>query len=210
MEVRRVVTGHDQNGRAVVVSDSEIDGFRPSLMPGFELHRLWGGDYAPHFPDDGAQSKIESHFPPVGGFRFGIFSIAPSDRREAPPGADQLASGLAELEAGMPGLFEHMEPDAPGMHRTATIDFEIVLDGEVWLELDDGATVHLRRGDAVVQNGTRHAWHNRGTDTCRLALFICGAQHDHVPGHEDAGQASQSPSAVVAATSRNRSRSRNF
>ena len=55
-----------------------------------------------------------------------------------------------------------MEPDAPGMHTTATIDFEVVLEGEVWLELDDGEEVHLRVGDCVVQNGTRHAWRNRG------------------------------------------------
>ena len=56
----------------------------------------------------------------------------------------------------------------PGMHTTATIDFEVVLDGEIWLELDDGVEVHLRAGDTVVQNGTRHAWRNHG-DTRRAA-----------------------------------------
>jgi quercetin dioxygenase-like cupin family protein len=73
-----------------------------------------------------------------------------------------------------------MEPDAPGMHTTDTIDFEVVLEGEIWLELDDGATMHLRPGDTVVQNGTRHAWRNNGTETARLAVFICGAHHDRV------------------------------
>jgi quercetin dioxygenase-like cupin family protein len=50
----------------------------------------------------------------------------------------------------------------------------------VTLELDDGATVHLRPGDTVVQNGTRHAWRNEGTETARLAVFICGAHHERV------------------------------
>ena len=81
----------------------------------------------------------------------------------------------------MPGLTGYMEPDAPGMHTTDTIDFEVVLDGEVWLELDDGAEVHLQTGDTVVQNGTRHAWRNRGDVTARMAVFIVGAHHAHVP-----------------------------
>ena len=73
-----------------------------------------------------------------------------------------------------------MEPDAPGMHTTDTIDFEVVLDGEVWLELDDGVEVHLRAGDTVVQNGTRHAWRNHGDTTARLAVFLIGAHHTGV------------------------------
>ena len=71
-------------------------------------------------------------------------------------------SAMAELEEKLPGMVGHMEPDAPGMHTTDTVDFEVVLSGEVVLELDDGAEVTLKQGDTVVQNGTRHAWHNRG------------------------------------------------
>ena len=97
----------------------------------------------------------------------------------SPP--DDLAGALAEFEAHLPGLPGYMEPDAPGMHTTDTIDFEVVLEGEIWLELDDGVTAHLKAGDTVVQNGTRHAWRNHGTETCRLAVFICGAHHDNVP-----------------------------
>lgn len=67
------------------------------------------------------------------------------------------------------------------MHTTATLDFEVVLEGEVWLELDDGVEVHLRAGDTVVQNGTRHAWRNKGTVPARLAIFIVGAEHAKVP-----------------------------
>ena len=77
-----------------------------------------------------------------------------------------------------PGMLDHMEPGHPGMHTTRTIDFEIVLSGEVVLELDDGATVHLHPGDTVVQNGTRHRWHNPGAEPATLAVFMCGAHHD--------------------------------
>jgi quercetin dioxygenase-like cupin family protein len=80
------------------------------------------------------------------------------------------------LEEKMPGLIAHMEPDSPGMHTSSTIDFEYIISGEVWLELDDGVEVHLRPGDTVVQNGTRHAWHNRGSETCLVALCLIGAR----------------------------------
>ena len=179
MRVRRVVTGHDADGKAVVASDSEVDGIRPALTPGSEFHRIWGGDEAPRFPDDGSPPAHESYFPPVGGFRFGMFTVPPGHRQNVEAPAD-VATALAEFDAALPGLAAYMEPDAPGMHTTDTIDFEVVLDGEVWLELDDGVEVHLRAGDTVVQNGTRHAWRNHGDTTARLAVFIVGAHHDRV------------------------------
>jgi hypothetical protein len=180
MKVRRVVTGHDDKGKAVVASDSEVDGFRPALLPGSEFHFLWGGDEAPRFPDDGSMKPYAAYFPPVGGFRFGFFTVPPSDGGEVAGAPDDLEGAMAEFEANMPGLPGYMEPDAPGMHTTDTIDFEVVLDGEVWLELDDGVEVHLEPGDTVVQNGTRHAWRNHGNAPCRLAVFLIGAHHDEV------------------------------
>ena len=177
MQVRRVVTGHDADGKAVIASDEAVDGIRPTLLPGAEFHRLWGGDATSQFPDSGEQPDHSTYFPPVGGFRFGLFSVPPGGARRGER-IDDLEGALAELEAAFPGLAGHMEPDAPGMHTTATIDFEVVLDGEVWLELDDGVEVHLRPGDTVVQNGTRHAWRNHGDTTARLAVFIVGAHHE--------------------------------
>jgi len=180
MRVRRVVTGHDANGKAIVASDTEVDGIRPALTPGSEFHRLWGGDEAPTFPGDGEQPAHDRYFPPVGGFRFGMFAVPPGHRVDTQP-PDDVATAVAEFEAALPGLASYLEPDAPGMHTTDTIDFEVVLDGEVWLELDDGVEVHLRTGDTVVQNGTRHAWRNHGDTTARLAVFLIGAHHERVP-----------------------------
>jgi mannose-6-phosphate isomerase-like protein (cupin superfamily) len=108
-----------------------------------------------------------------------MFTVTPESQAVLPADVD-IAAALADIEAKLPGLSAHMEPDAPGMHTTSTIDFEVVLEGEVWLELDDGEEVHLRPGDCVVQNGTRHAWRNHGSVPARLAVFIVGAHHSNV------------------------------
>jgi quercetin dioxygenase-like cupin family protein len=68
-------------------------------------------------------------------------------------------------------LAETFERDEPAMHATATVNYAVVLDGEIWLEVDDHQTVHLRRGDVVVQNGTRHGWRNKGSQTATM-LFV--------------------------------------
>lgn len=88
MDVRRVVTGHDADGRAVFVSDDVVAPIVPSLLPGNEFHRLWGGDEAPRFPDDGSRPPAPSYFPPVGGYRFGLFTIPPDGGAGAPPDLD--------------------------------------------------------------------------------------------------------------------------
>lgn len=79
------------------------------------------------------------------------------------------------MEKKLPGVAAHMEPDNPGMHTTDTIDFEYVISGEVWLELDDGEEVCFRAGNTVVQNGTRHAWRNKGSEPCRMVVCLIGA-----------------------------------
>lgn len=179
MDVRRVVTGHDTSGQAVFVNDEKLPPIISSLLPGNEFHRLWGGDQAPCFPDDGGQPAAPQYFPPVGGFRFGLFTVPPDGSAGAPPDLD-IAAAVRDLEEKLPGLAGHMEPEDSGMHTTATIDFEVVLSGTVTLELANGAMVRLGPGDTVVQNGTRHRWSNPGAEPARLAVFMCGAHHDSV------------------------------
>ena len=174
MKVRRVVTGHDATGKAVFASDEDVEPLTVALLPGAEFHRLWGADQAPAFPDDGGPAPQPAYFPPVGGYRFGLFSVPPGSR-SAPPDVD-IEAGMREIDEKLPGLLGHMEPEDPGMHTTDTIDFEVVLSGEVVLELDDGAERVLRPGDTVVQNGTRHRWSNRGAGPAVMAVFITGAR----------------------------------
>lgn len=179
MDVRRVVTGHDATGKSVFVSDETVSAVEPLMLPKAEFHLLWGGNDTPRFPDDGSMPEWHTYFPPIGGFRFGLFSVPP-DTTAAPSDVDS-AAGLADAEAKLPGLVRYLDPSDRGMHTTDTIDFEVVLEGTIVLELADGAEVTLRPGDTVVQNGTRHRWRNPGDTTARLAAFFCGASHAKVP-----------------------------
>ena len=173
MKVRRVVTGQVDGGKSVFVSDEMVEPVTVSLMPGAEFHRLWGADDTPKLPTDGSPTSQQQYFPPPNGFRWGFFTLPPASRQTL-EGID-FEKAMQELEEKLPGLAGHMEPDAPGMHTTDTVDFEVVLSGEVVLELDDGAEVTLKAGDTVVQNGTRHAWHNRGDVPVVIAVGIIGA-----------------------------------
>jgi quercetin dioxygenase-like cupin family protein len=87
-----------------------------------------------------------------------------------------IASALEEIQQKLPGMMEVLEPAHPGMHTTETVDFDVIVSGEVYLELDDGAEVRLKAGDCVIQNGTRHAWHNRSSEKCVISVAIIGAE----------------------------------
>lgn len=173
MNVRRVVTGRTPEGRSVFVSDEEISPVTLDLLPGAAFHRLWGADRPAQLPSDGAQPPIPGYFPPLGGYRFGLFTVGP-DSVSLPADLD-IPAAFAEIQQKLPGLAEVLELDHPGMHTTDTIDYEIVISGEVWLELDDGQEVRLKPGDTVIQNGTRHAWRNRTSEPCVLAVTLIGA-----------------------------------
>ena len=171
--MRRVVTGHTSDGKAAIASDTEVDAITITQLPGMDYYKLWGADKAPTFPDDGSQPPYPTYFPPVGGFRFVIYTFPPESVEQL-ENLD-LEAVLEEMEEKMPGVAKYMEKDSPGMHATDTIDFEYIISGEIWLELDDGKEVHLQAGDTIIQNGTRHAWHNRGAEPCRMVICLIGA-----------------------------------
>jgi mannose-6-phosphate isomerase-like protein (cupin superfamily) len=173
MPGRLVVTGQAADGKSVFVSDTAVEPITLSLLPGAEFYRLWGSDESPRLPTDGTRPPQPAYFPPAGGYRFGFFTLGP-DSVSLPEDLD-IGAALAELSDKLPGLIEVTEPDHPGMHTTDTMDVDLVFSGEVWLELDDGAEVHLQRGDCVIQNGTRHAWRNRSSEPCVLFVALLGA-----------------------------------
>jgi len=179
MSARRVVTGHDGDGKAVFVSDEVVEPVTLALLPGSEFHQLWGLETTASFPDDGSMPAPGRYFPPVGGVRFGFFTIPPDGGAGAPADLD-FGAALAEFEQKLPGMGEYLEPGDPGMHTTATIDFGVVLSGAATLELDDGVKVTLNTGDTYVQNGTRHRWSNTGAVPAVLAIMLVGANHTNV------------------------------
>ena len=163
MQVRRIVTGHSPEGKAIVASDESVPSTIPMGAGGSAATVLWGREDLAEFPDDGSQPMLSTPFPPPGGCALAILELAPHD--------DELHEFVRD------SLVPWADPDEPGMHRTATIDYDVVLDGVIGLELDDGVEVTLERGDVIVQNGTRHRWHNRGDTVARLLSVTIGAHH---------------------------------
>jgi hypothetical protein len=171
--MRRVVTGRDSSGKSIVVEDADVQPKSVAALPSSTFCHLWGSDERVALPSDGSEPKWTQFFPPAAGFRFLVWTLPPDGA--GPPADLDLTQAITEINQILPGLIEYNEPDNPGMHTTDTIDWDYVVSGEVWLELDDGAEVHLTAGDSVIQNGTRHAWHNRTDQPTTIVTAIVGA-----------------------------------
>ena len=160
-------------------SDEIVEPDTLALVPGAEFYQLWGSDERMRYPDDGARPVTPTYFPGPNGFRFGVFTVAP-DSAVFTEDLD-IEAALVEIEQKLPGMAAHMEPENPGMHTTATIDYEFVVSGRCVLELDDGATKELAAGDTVIQSATRHAWRNPYDEPCMLAVVLIGCDHTAMP-----------------------------
>jgi hypothetical protein len=171
---RRIVT-ENLNGKSVVQSDESVPAYEFKTVPGYEHTLIWINRAT---PDLGKQQRLDSYpasvVPGPGGTSLHFVTF--------PPGsvfADPSFDGKAAQEEALVrlrGLADHFEKEDPGMHRTNTVDYSIVYDGEIWLELDDAETLHLKCGDVVVQNGTRHAWRNKSTKPVTMLFFLNGAR----------------------------------
>jgi mannose-6-phosphate isomerase-like protein (cupin superfamily) len=143
LQVRRVVTGHDARGRAIVLSD-EVSGDILPLRAGATACNIWTTEA---FPVDNTGDEDQGRRPVGTTLRNGtVFRV---------------------IEFG-PGV-------SPRVHRTDSIDYLVVLSGEIDMELDE-AVVHLKAGDVLVQRGTVHNWVNRGTVPCVAAVVLIDAQ----------------------------------
>jgi hypothetical protein len=175
MNVRRVVTGK-VGGKSKIVSDGGTRRSRAfKNIPGQSAALLWSTSAVPAAPGDGADiiSEQSSYLPQQPGeTRLMIVTFAPDSVMMS---IDPVA-GFQEFAEHIPDLAAAMEPDSPGMHTTQTVDYGIVLEGEVWLEVDDGKEVHLKPHDVVVQNGTRHAWRNKSDKPVKIAFILIGAK----------------------------------
>jgi hypothetical protein len=176
VKIRRVVTGVDASGKSVFLSDDVTPStYEFEYVPGGGQAKIWyaadkvttgvprvepTSDTGPVLPQPGGASFIISKFAPA---------TAVDDSRF------DGARGFEEISTYAPDLAATMEPDAPGMHQTQTVDFAVVLDGEVWLEVDDGEERHLTAGDTVVQLGARHGWHNKSDRPALVAFILLGA-----------------------------------
>ena len=177
---KRALTGRDQAGKSVFKSVDvtpkvvEIDN-----NPGLTFYELYITEGVPTLtglePDPMLKGTIG--FPGPGGSMFRLISYPPKrpEGWKPPPGAT-FESGLKELSDKLPGMGDVFDRGAPGMHTSETIDYGVVVRGEMTLELDDGQKVHLRQGDCIVQNGTRHRWRNPLPEPCLMAFVSVGGK----------------------------------
>ncbi len=172
MKIRQVITGHDNQGQSIFIQDRTVPAQSANFMPGLESFELWSTEAGNTLPHRELPPGVPRYFPRVGGSVFRIISFPPQINGQTP--IDSSDESLNELQHQFPGLLEHLELDTPGMHTTDSIDYGLVLKGEITLELDNGKERPLGVGDCVIQNGTRHAWHNRSSEAAVMAFVLIG------------------------------------
>ena len=178
IEPRLIVTGHDEDGRAVFVEDRAPDPVRVPVLPGSDFYLLWGTpDGNAVVGEREAAPVFRPYFPGLGGSRALFLRWAPHSETPEPVGGpsmtpEEIAEATDELLPGLVGVFEE---GGDGMHTTDTVDYAICLEGELCLTLDDDAEVTLTPGTCVVQLGTRHAWHNRSDRPALMCYVQIGA-----------------------------------
>ncbi len=148
MKARRVVTGHDENGKAVVKWDHEIESV--SGRPGFSRAEIWATKQLPPVLTDEDPTTWEIGTTIANG---SVFRIIKFD------------SGVAGRQ-----------------HVTESIDYALVLSGEIDMELEEGNEVHLKAGDVLIQRSTVHNWFNRGKEPCTIAFVLLGLEGGKATG----------------------------
>ena len=176
-KIRRVITGHDSNGKAVVLED----GYAPNVhtnphRPGHISVEMWKTLEMPivikaNEPDPTGGPKRQH--PTADGTVFRISIVPPETEATRKISPEQARAAFKEMGNETASTFGENKRH-PFMHRTETIDYAVVLEGEITMMLDD-SEVHLKAGDVVIQRGTNHAWSNRsGKPTKMLYVLIDG------------------------------------
>ena len=170
--IRRVVTGHDKEGKSVFVMDGKAPNvLEMASMPGVALTDLWRTKTSPASNGgnaDAAKGKIKLE-PPAEGTILRIVEFPPDTKWRKSANA---AKAFKSIGAG--GAPDHASGDAM-MHATATVDYIIVLQGEIWAILDKGEKL-LKQGDILIQRGTNHSWSVRTKESCIVAAVLIGAK----------------------------------
>ena len=179
---RRIVTGHDAQGRAVILEDApppRVARVGGELGPMF--HEIWNTRETPARIERAAGEPPESGIqlaPPRNGTRIRLLDIPPEGDNFRNMTAEQARAHFAEVGAAEASSHTGGADSRHAfMHRTETIDYAIVLDGEVVLVLDEGETT-VRAGDIVIQRGTNHGWANRSNRNCRIAFILIDGKFD--------------------------------
>jgi len=166
--VRRIVTGHDSQGKAIVLLDGAAPNVRERKAVSVVSTLLWVTEESP--ADISGRSDRAARDigvpPPPNGTIFRMVDFLPASEA----GTIEHAAVMREM-----GLPEHGSAEHATMHRTRSVDYAIVIEGEIDMLLGE-SEVHLSAGDVMVQQGTSHAWVNRGAKPCRIAFVLVDAK----------------------------------
>lgn len=175
LTVRRIVTGHDAEGRAVLLEDGPVPRVQRIGGPrGPLFFEVWNTRATPAPIDRASGEPGESGIqlaPPKNGTRIRVLDIPPEDDTMGALTPEQARAHFAEVGAADASSHTGGGSRHAFMHRTETVDYGIVLEGELTLLLDVGETI-VRAGDIVIQRGTNHGWANRSGRNCRIAFIL--------------------------------------
>lgn len=177
--IRRVVTGHDAEGQAIIVTDGALPQVvELAHIPGTIFHEVWSTTGSPAPVDNGPDPTLGAMSlpPPKNGTRIRFVDIPPDTDEFVLHGAARMTAAFAEIGDASASTVKPNSPH-PLMHRTQSIDYGIVISGEMTLVLDRGEA-SLRQGDVVIQRGTNHAWANRSDQTCRMLFILVDGRYD--------------------------------
>ena len=178
---RRIVTGHNQAGKAII----QEEGPPPRVQRiggehGPIFYEVWNTRETPARIDRASGEPAEEGIilaPPKNGTRIRVLDIPPDDESLEHVTPEEARAHFAEIGAADAASHSGEGSRHAHMHRTETIDYGIVLDGELVLIMDEGETT-VRAGDIVIQRGTNHGWANRSDRNCRIAFILIDGKFD--------------------------------
>jgi mannose-6-phosphate isomerase-like protein (cupin superfamily) len=177
--IYRIVTGHDAHGKAVVTEQGKLPTVvELSAIPGTVFHEVWSTSGAPCLVSNGEDPTRGPLTlpPPSSGTRIRFVDIPPDTAEFLAQGAEKMGAAFSEIGDASASTVHAGSPH-PLMHRTETVDYGVVIDGEIVLVLDD-SEVCLQPGHVVIQRGTNHAWANRSNRTCRMLFILVDGTYD--------------------------------
>ena len=178
MKIRRVVAAVGADGKSRFIEDDLAPcSAEFTSAPGYAAALVWAtesDDFLSRGKNGTDITRSVGFVPKEGESRLMIATFPP-DSWMMRADFDAVAFG-SEFAQKLPGFAETFEPEHPGMHTTDSVDYDVVLEGELTLELDDGQEVLLRKHDVAVQYGTRHAWRNRSEQPATILFVLLGAK----------------------------------
>jgi len=172
--IRRVVTGHDAAGRSVFIMDGAAPQVYRRSSGSAVVTELWETQTMP--ADNSGAAEVTDHpfrlAPPKNGTVFRVIEYPPDRQRLA---ALERERASADDGSGHSAAFDRGSPRHPGFHKTSSVDYAIVLSGEIYALMDEGEVL-LKAGDVLVQRGTNHAWSNRGDESAYVAFVLIDAK----------------------------------